>query len=137
MARSCAKASWRRSRISSLRVGSLRPEGVLQGADGIGGGIERIILHDEPTFLGTEKKDKEHHHGDGAFVELVVGDPFKQGPPGIAVDPVEGLYQDLDGLSHLKTQLIGDFLLVFLTPCKDLFRCLVFSPGEERATTQE
>src|SRR5690606_7764034 len=109
-------------------------EFVAQEPGGVGPSIERPVRGKQPAFLGAEKEDDAHHHGDGAAVHLMGGDVAD---PGATLGDVRGVGasdggdEQLDGLAYLDAQCLCDVLLAVLARVQEVGQCFSVRDAEE------
>ena len=74
------------------------------------------------ALFGREQEDEAHHHRQSCLIEFFFSDACQQrglilfDPPIFLVELIEGVYQRLDSMPDLISELIGDFLLLEGTP---------------------
>ena len=70
--------------------------------------VGRLAVEQETALLGAEEEHEAHHHGKGRLVEFFRFDAAQERPAGQTVRAVEAGDEDLDGVSDLPAERVGD-----------------------------
>ena len=109
--------------------------------------IDLVLGQQHPLLLRREQEDQAHHHGQGRLVDhLLDGAPGErrvsldgrgEGAAALVVGGVNRGHQQLDRLTHLKAELVGQLLLVAGAGREQRLDGLVFRPPKEHMRAEQ
>jgi len=94
-------------------------------------GVQRGVDRQQLALLGDEQEDEAHHHRPRAAIDFGGLQLGEQLPVAFAVLAVEGGDEQLDGVAHLRFELVGDLLLPVGALLKQLSEAVFDGEREE------
>ncbi|MGH9115497.1 MAG: hypothetical protein ACRDWW_06650 [Acidimicrobiales bacterium] len=112
-------------------------ESLHEPADAVRLDVGGVVGGQEAAFLGEEKEHDAHHGGDDSVVEVVVAHPGEELAVAGLVQGVECADEELDGVTDLAAEGLGDLLLAAEAFGEELWEPVLRFLGQEAAPAEQ